>query len=143
MDQNTISGLLRWLAEAPPLADISMTADALGPLPGQGGLYPQGVTVIRRTEDVCGGVTRRCRAEFLLRLTLPSASAAHNAGRLLAVQDWVNSRRDHPRLGSTDLDRETLTASGGRLEQAGAEGTDRYLVRLTAEFTDKEEPYEN
>lgn len=143
MQQDWISQLTRWLAGAPPLADITLTTDNLGPEPFCGGLYPEGVTLLRRAETVCGGVTLRCRAVFALRLTLPTAAAPANADRLLALQDWVNRRRDAPRLGNADLFRETFTAAGGRLEQAGTEGTDRYVVRLTAEFTDKEEPDEN
>lgn len=143
MTQTAIRDLTAWLSAAPPLADIAFTTDALGPAPGGGGVYPQGVEVLKRTENLCGGVTLRCKAVFLVRLVLPSAAAADNADRLLAVQRWVNSRRDHPRLGSAEPHRETLTAGEGRLEQAGAEGTDRYIVRLMAEFTDKEEPDEN
>lgn len=143
MNQTILHDLSAWLTAAPSLADITLTTDELSPCPGQGGLYPQGVTVTRRTENLWGGQTRQCRAEFLLRLVLPAATAAANADRVTALQDWVNARRDHPRLGNADLSRETLTASEGRLEQTDAEGTNRYSLRLTAEFTDKEETNED
>ena len=59
--------------------------------PGTGGLWPRGVTVLTRRENLLGGVSLRCRAEFLLRLCLPlppgdDARAVRNAGRLLACR---------------------------------------------------------
>ena len=94
MKENALAALRDFLTAAPALQGIPLRIQDAGPAPGTGGLWPQGVTVLTRKEDVLGGVTLRCRAEFVLRLCLPlapgdDAGALANAGRLLTLEGWV------------------------------------------------------
>ncbi len=145
MRETILTELTAWLAAAPCLAGIrAWQIDDAGPMPWQGGVFPAGVTVTARRQDLCGGVTLRCRAAFVVRLALPQGRRAQNAALLLALQDWVarqSAARAAPAFGNAEFDRETLSAGEGRLERAEAAGVGIYAVRLTADYTeyDKEE----
>ena len=65
MNENALAELLAFLSGAPALAGVALRAEDAGPAPDTGGLWPRGVRVLQRREDVAGGVTLRCRAEFL------------------------------------------------------------------------------
>ena len=144
MNPNLMPDLMAFLAGAPALQDLTLLPEDAGPAPGTGGLWPRGVKVITRKENLLGGVSLRCQAEFLLRLCLPlppgdTAQALRNAGRLLNLQAWVaaqNAAHTLPRLGDGLPEGETLRAEEGRLERADAGGTARYTLRLLAEYTE-------
>ena len=102
MNESVLPALRDFLAGAPALSDLTLRVEDAGPAPGTGGLWPRGVTVLTRRENLLGGVSLRCRAEFLLRLCLPlppgdDARAVRNAGRLLALQSWVAAKKRRPR----------------------------------------------
>lgn len=144
MNESVLPALRDFLAGAPALADLTLRVENAGPAPGTGGLWPRGVTVLTRKENLLGGVSLRCRAEFLLRLCLPlppgdDARAVKNAGRLLALESWVAARSAAhalPAFGNGLPEGETLRAEDGRLETADAGGTARYTLRLLAEYTE-------
>lgn len=144
MNESVLPALRDFLAGAPALSDLTLRVEDAGPAPGTGGLWPRGVTVLTRKENLLGGVSLRCRAEFLLRLCLPlppgdDARAVCNAGRLLALQSWVAAKSAAhalPAFGSGLPEGETLRAQDGRLETADAGGTARYTIRLLAEYTE-------
>ena len=144
MNESVLPALRDFLAGAPALSDLTLRVEDAGPAPGTGGLWPRGVTVLTRKENLLGGVSLRCRAEFLLRLCLPlppgyDARAVRNAGRLLALQSWVAAKSAAhalPAFGSGLPEGETLRAQDGRLETADAGGTARYTIRLLAEYTE-------
>lgn len=138
MNESVLPALRDFLAGAPALSDLTLRVEDAGPAPGTGGLWPRGVTVLTRKENLLGGVSLRCRAEFLLRLCLPlppgdDARAVRNAGRLLALQSWVAAKSAAhalPAFGNGLPEGETLRAQDGRLETADAGGTARYTIRL-------------
>ena len=144
MNESVLPALRDFLAGAPALSDLTLQVEDAGPAPGTGGLWPRGVTVLTRRENLLGGVSLRCRAEFLLRLCLPlppgdDARAVRNAGRLLALQSWVAAKSAAhalPAFGNGLPEGETLRAQDGRLETADAGGTARYTIRLLAEYTE-------
>ena len=144
MNESVLNDLRAFLAQAPALAEIPLRVEEAGSEPGTGGLWPRGVTVVTRKEDVLGGVTLRCRAEFLLRLCLPlppgdDDQAVRNAGRLLALEGWVaalSAAHTLPRFGTGLPEGETLRAQDGRLEGTDLVGTARYSLRLLAEYTE-------
>ncbi len=144
MNESVLPALRDFLAGAPALSDLTLRVEDAGPAPGTGGLWPRGVTVLTRKENLLGGVSLRCRAEFLLRLCLPlppgdDARAVRNAGRLLALQSWVAAKSAAhalPAFGNGLPEGETLRAQDGRLETADAGGTARYTIRLLAEYTE-------
>ena len=139
MTETILTDLAAWLAAAPCLAGVrSWQIDDAGPAPGQAGIFPAGVTVTARRQDVCGGTVLHCRAAFVVRLVLPRDRRAQNAALLLALQGWVaaqSAAHTAPRFGA-EPDRETLAAAEGRLERADAGGTGIYAIRLTAEYTE-------
>ena len=144
MKENALAALRDFLTAAPALQGIPLRIQDAGPAPGTGGLWPQGITVLTRKEDVLGGVTLRCRAEFVLRLCLPlapgdDAGALANAGRLLTLEGWVaaqSAAHTLPVFGDGLPQGETLRAENGKLERVDATGTARYTLRLRAEFTE-------
>ena len=144
MNESVLPALRDFLAGAPALSDLTLRVEDAGPAPGTGGLWPRGVMVLTRKENLLGGVSLRCRAEFLLRLCLPlppgdDARAVRNAGRLLALQSWVAAKSAAhalPAFGNGLPEGETLRAQDGRLETADAGGTARYTLRLLAEYTE-------
>ena len=144
MNESVLPALRDFLAGAPALSDLTLRVEDAGPAPGTGGLWPRGVTVLTRKENLLGGVSLRCRAEFLLRLCLPlppgdDARAVRNAGRLLALQSWVAAKSAAhalPAFGNGLPEGETLRAQDGRLETADVGGTARYTIRLLAEYTE-------
>lgn len=144
MTDTLLTDLTVWLAGAPALADVpGFWVDLSGPMPGTGGVFPAGVTVLESRRNLWGDVTLRCRAQFALRLVLPFSpqdpdGAAANAARLLDLQGWVAAQSAAglaPVFGSTDVHRETLAAEQGRLESVRADGTAVYALRLTAQYT--------
>lgn len=139
MTEDILYRLTDWLLTAPALpAGTVVGIDDAGPAPGQAGLFPQGVTVLSRRENVCGGCALRCRAEFLVRLVLPHGRRAHNAAILTELQAWV-ARQSAAHLAPVFGDepaRETLAAQAGRLESAAPDGTAVHTLRLVAEYTE-------
>lgn len=145
MEQSTLETLLDWVRSCPALTGCTWSVDELAPDGGAAGAYPQGVRVLARHTDLLGTVTDRCRLTLVLRLTLPfvpgdAALAAHNAGRLLDFQQWAaqeSAAHRAPTLGNADAADEVITAAAGCCEQLHDEGTARYRVTLTAEYTMK------
>ena len=137
MEHSTLQTLLDWVRTCPALEGCTWAVDELAPDGGAAGAYPQGVRVLARRTNVLGEVTDRCRLTLVLRLTLPfvpgdAALAAENAARLLDFQQWAARE-----LGNADTGNEAVTAAAGQCEQLHDEGTARYRVTLTAEYTMK------
>ena len=145
MEHSTLQILLDWVRTCPALEGCTWAVDELAPDGGAAGAYPQGVRVLARRTNVLGEVTDRCRLTLVLRLTLPfvpgdAALAAENAARLLDFQQWAareSAARRAPVLGNADTGNEAVTAAAGQCEQLHDEGTARYRVTLTAEYTMK------
>ncbi|WP_455501605.1 hypothetical protein [Gemmiger sp.] len=132
-----IQKMQAFLIRAPALRGLSLTVGEVGPLPGTAGLWTNGATVLKQTENLLGRVTQRRRTEFTLRLCLPRTEA-ENAERLLDLQAWVaaeSAAHRAPTFGNADTAHETLCAEQGRIERADAGGTAVYAVRLRAEYT--------
>lgn len=148
MTEESIQTLRAWLAAAPALAGAARIWVDETPAPGaQSALFPQGVQVVARRQNLLGDTALRCRARFTLRLVLPfvpgdDALAAQNAQRLLALRQWVarqSAAHTAPTFGD-DPAAETLAATAAQLESmpnGGSEGTAVYAVTLTAEFTER------
>lgn len=145
MEHSTLQTLLDWVRTCPALEGCTWAVDELAPDGGAAGAYPQGVRVLARRTNVLGEVTDRCRLTLVLRLTLPfvpgdAALAAENAARLLDFQQWAareSAACRAPVLGNADTGNEAVTAAAGQCEQLHDEGTARYRVTLTAEYTMK------
>lgn len=137
-----------WLA-AYPGYDIlgNFRVDYTDQVAGGGGLYPQGLVEISRSEDILGNVTVRDQYNFGLYLALPKApgddlGAEINADWLMDFQRWVQEQSVRglaPTFGNADLRAEMIKANSGALYDAGEEGMATYMVVLSAEFTTRYE----
>lgn len=124
----------RWLQTFPQW-EGTLQLDYMDAVPGNAGLYPEGLTEISRREDVLGNVRVRYRCGFRLRTAAVSGEA--QAQWLLALQNWV---AEQDRLGLTpkfgdEPQTERIRALEGRLDAPAQVGSSVYTLQLTAEFT--------
>lgn len=113
----------------------TLQVDYADHVPGNTGLYPQGMTELSRREDVLGNVkSRYCWAFLIRRAALPGEG---NARWLMEFQNWV-AEQDRmglaPRFGD-EPGQERLRAFDGKLHSRQQTGSGLYTVMLTAEFT--------
>ena len=110
-------------------------------VPGNAGLFPTGMEVLSRREDVLGGVKLRCRYNFCIYRVGAADDGGADARWLLQFQDWVLQQCAAglaPRFGD-EPKMETIRAEQGKLRDRQP-GMQVYAVVLTAEFVKK---YEN
>lgn len=131
-----------WLATYPGYDILgSFRVDYTDQLTG-GGLFPQGLVEISRSEDILGNVEVRDQYNFALHLMLPKApgddvGATINADWLMDFQRWVQEQSASgmaPRFGNTEA-QEIVKANSGALYDTDREGMALYVVTLTAEYT--------
>ena len=107
-------------------------------VPGNAGLYPNGLEEVSRKTDVLGNVTVQNRYHFALyRVVDGQEDNTENAAWLMAFQKWVQSQSAAglaPQFGDEPA-RERIRAEKGKLKEASQTGTGTYVVTLTAEFT--------
>lgn len=107
-------------------------------VPGNSGLYPQGLEIASRKENVLGQVTLHCRYHFTLYRVGRTADDGADARWLLGFQDWVLQQSAAglaPRFGD-EPGLERIRAEQGKLREKQP-ATDVYAVNLTAEFVRK------
>lgn len=103
-------------------------------VPGNGGLFPQGLQVLSSRQDILGNKEVDCRLIFTLYRA--SAETEADAPWLLAFQSWVESQSAlglTPQFGDVPQ-KERLRAEKGKLQDRHSTGG-LYAVTLTAEFT--------
>jgi len=111
-------------------------------VPGNGGLFPQGLQVLSVRQDILGNKETDCRLTFAL--YRPSAETEKDAPWLLQFQGWVAEQSAlglTPRFGDVP-NKERLRAEKGKLERRQSTGG-LYCVTLTADFTKLYEVNEN
>jgi len=113
-----------WLSAYPGLENL--TLEALEPYPGSAGLFCKGAEVVRRSRDILG--TRQLRQRLGFRLEWHT-TAADMPQRLLDLSAWA--RETAPTLGRD----QTLTLEQGAMTRLDEEGTARYGLHITFEFT--------
>ena len=127
----------RWLMTCPGWTG-ALLVDYNTPVPGHFGLYPKGMQVLHRQEDVVGNGYCRCRSTYQLRyVTTGQADGTVSAARLLELADWVQAQSQAgltPRLGDIPHT-ETFRAEKGQLRQSDQVGTAVYTIDLVAEYT--------
>ena len=124
-----------WLQTFPLWQEESLSVDYVDALPGNAGLYPEGLEQVSRREDVLGNVKIRCSCAFVLRRA--AGQRGENARWLLEFQNWV---MEQDRLGlapkfGDEPKSERLRAFEGKLDSHHQAGGSMYTVLLTAEFT--------
>ena len=101
--------------------------DALGPLPGCGGIFPRGEETLKRTEDVSGGVRVRVRLtlEVLVTSCYDPGSDGSVQALLLSFMAWA--RDNCPCLGEDTV----LACKGPKLARTTPEGVATHTVTVT------------
>ena len=129
--------IAQWLKSFPLWEDNQLHIDYTGAVPGNSGLYPEGVEEITRREDVLGNVTVQNRLHFTLyRVTKGQQDNEENSQWLLQFQNWVQQQSAlglAPSFGD-DPKQEKIQAKQGRLKSASQTGTGKYAVAITAEY---------
>lgn len=127
-----LSGFPQW---EEPLPRVDTTPEK----PDGCGLFPRGVEVLKRQEDVLGNVQLRLRQSYLLRRT--ALRTVSSAAWLLQLQGWVLA---HPprALESVFGTRLQLRLEKGRLTRSEQSGTAAYEAVVIIEYT-KENQNEN
>lgn len=129
-----MEALCQWLKTFLEWEDAALHIDALPAQPENAGVYPVGVEVLERTEDLLGNVRLHCRQRFeLLRSVIPGED---NARWMTGFQQWVLQQSAlglAPRFGD-DPAAEHIRAEKGRLKEITAAGTAVYTVTVTADY---------
>lgn len=120
-----VNKVYTWLKSQPGFT--AATLDALGPGPGDTGLFCRGCQVLSRRQDILGNTLCRCRLSFLL-----AAMAAAEPPPLPGLEDL-------PVLGEA----QTAELRQGRLIRRDKEGVSRYEAELRLEYTAPEEGHCN
>lgn len=102
--------------------------DGTGAQPNRCGLFPVGEEVLRRRQDVTGGVALRLRQRYILRRVTGRGEEA--AAWVLSLQQWLLGKQ-LTAFGGDCL----VQAEKGRLAKAGPPGTDTYEITITVEYT--------
>ena len=109
-------------------------------LPGNGGVFPTGITEISRTEDIVGNVAVTEQLNFALYYVFAKSpgddtGAAVNADWVADFQNWAaeQSIRHKAPIFGDEPDRERIRAENGMLYQADEEGTAVYAVQLSVQ----------
>ena len=126
--------LRRWLQTFPLWGTAKLYIDSLPVGLGQTGLYPMGVEVLERRDDLLGNVRTRLRQRFVLyRNVCPGEDQSL---WLLQLQQWVAQQWAlglAPRFGDESA-AESLRAEKGALKEVTAAGTAVYTVNITLEY---------
>lgn len=128
----------QWLLSYPKWEEGGLLyIDYTDAVPGNAGLYPSGLEMVSRREDVLGNVTVQNRYHFALyRVVTGQEDNTQNAQWLMEFQQWVQSQSVAglaPQFGDEPA-RERMRAEKGKLKEASQTGTGTYMVTLTAEF---------
>lgn len=119
-----------WLVSCPYWDGDAPQVDKTGAELNSSGLFPLGLEVLSRQENLLGQVQCRCRLSFALRKTCPVGQAA--AAWLIDLQNWVLEHGSSaPRLGEN----QTVRAEKGTLTKLSSTGTGIYEARIRFEFT--------
>ena len=125
-----------WVGTYPGMERLErFWVEDVGTGPGQGGLYPKGLTELERKEDILGNVEVVDQVRF--RLYFVFQKAASDAHWLLDFQDWVQEQSATgalPPFGGDGGTGQTARAERGMLCRVGEDGTATYSVTLTIKY---------
>lgn len=122
-----LTALKTLLCAYPQWGDQPLDTNRLDHSPQACGLFPLGLQVRRRREDVQGNVVLQLRESFLLR----RAACAEEAGAqwLMALEHWLL----HQTLGDVG-EQVRITPTGGRLVTGKQPGTGIYELKIHVDY---------
>ena len=122
--------LTNWLLSCPVWQGDAPQVDHTDAQMNSCGLFPLGLEVLSRQENLLGQVRCRCRLSFALRKNCAVGQAA--AAWLIDLQNWVlENSHSAPKFGAD----QSVRAEKGTLTKLTATGTGLYEVRIAFEFT--------
>ena len=129
--------MIRWLRSYPMWEDVQLDVDHTDVQPPSAGLYPKGVQVLARKEDIQGNCALHCRQSFLLqKKVFGQHNCPENADWLLDFQNWVQRQSAlglAPRFGDMS-EKEHICAQNGMCKSVAQTGTSLYTVEITAQY---------
>ena len=117
------------LCSFPGWGDGSFTVDTPTGKPEESGLFPLGLQVKDRREDVLGNVRLRLRQSFLLRRVFPTGEAG--AGWVMKLQNWLLQQAPQWECFGK---RVHLWAENGHLVSSKQPGTGIYEVKIHVDY---------
>ena len=123
--------LIDWLKQCDILEEVAFGVDHLEKTAPAAAVYPQGITVLWRKENVLGQWHARysLRCMVSVRLT-KSGDGRDAAGAWLKLQQWVQ-QHPAPSFGEAQISR----LEKGKLVKENGDGTAIYEAVLTVEYT--------
>lgn len=123
--------LIQWLKQCDVLAAVPIGVDYLDKIPPAASVYPQGMTVLWRKEDVLGRWQARYRLRCTVSVRVAKSADGYDAARAwLELQKWVQLH-PAPALGEEQISH----MEQGRLAKENGDGTAVYRAVLTVEYT--------
>ena len=113
----------------------ALQVDCTDPVPGNAGLFCEGLEERTRQADIVGNLQFACRYRFVLYRRVSRDGGAADARWLLDFQNWVQRQSTlglAPHFGDVPH-LEQMQAQKGMLKDRGQ--TSLYTVTLTADFT--------
>ena len=134
---------IRELIEAYPGYDIlnDFQVDYTDQIPANGGVFPSGLVVVDRREDILGNVEITNQYNFgvycvFAKATHDDVGASINAGWIMEFQEWIQEQsvRGKAPVFGDDPHREHISAQNGVLYETNEEGVATYMVQLSVTF---------
>ena len=129
-----------WIKTFPDFDILSaFRIDFTDQIPQNGGIFPNGLLEINRTEDILGNVTVQNQYNFGLYYVFEKSpgddvGAQVNADWIMDFQEWAQEQsalKKLPQFGDKTL---YAQAQNGTLYDADEEGTATYMVQLSIVF---------
>lgn len=129
-----------WIATYPGhniLTDFSV--DYTDQIPGNGGIFPSGLTEVSRTEYVTGEIIVQNQYNFGLYYVFEKApgddtGAEINADWVMDFQEWVQEQSIRGKVPQFGDKTTSIVAQNGSLYDAGAEGAATYMIQLSVSY---------
>lgn len=123
--------LIQWLKQCDVLAAVPIGVDHLDKMPPAAAVYPKGLTVLWRKEDVLGRWQEKYRLRCMVSVRFAKSGDGYDAAQSwLELQKWVQLH-PAPLLGEAQVSR----MEKGKLAQENGDGTAVYQAVLTVEYT--------
>ena len=124
-----------WLRQFPRWENGTVWIDSTDGIPGNTGLFPQGITEVSRKEDVTGRTQSLCRMVFdLVFVRAGEQDGKENAQWLLQLQEWIRQESANAPEFGDDARSQRIWAQQGKLRKVYQTGTAHYGVTVTVEF---------
>ena len=129
-----------WIATYPGhniLTDFSV--DYTDQIPGNGGIFPSGLTEVSRTEYVTGEIMVQNQYNFGLYYVFEKApgddtGAEINADWVMDFQEWVQEQSIRGKVPQFGDKTTSIVAQNGSLYDAGVEGAATYMIQLSVSY---------